>query len=75
MFIPDTTVALSIGSQVFYSRRSEGPYYRWSYEHTLQQWRSVRVLADELPYLSLSVSRWKNVPRSLQRTLVEHYVE
>jgi hypothetical protein len=75
MFIPDTTVALSIGSEVFYSRRADGPYYRWSYENTQQQWRCVRVHADELPYLSLSASRWKNVPRSLQRSLTEHYVE
>jgi hypothetical protein len=75
MFIPDATVAPSTGSQVFYSRRSEGPYYRWSYEHTLQQWRCVRVPTDQLPYLALSASRWKNVPRALQRSLDEHYVE
>ena len=75
MFIPDATVTPSTGSQIFYSRRSDGPYYRWSLEHTLQQWRCVRVPTDQLPQLSLSASRWKNVPRALQRSLVEHYVE
>jgi hypothetical protein len=75
MFILDGRVVPSDGSEVFYSRRSDGPYYRWSYEQKLEQWRSVRVHADELPYLTLAASRWKNVPRSLQRSLVEHYLE
>jgi hypothetical protein len=74
VFIPDAGVA-SNGPEIFYSRRSDGPYYRWSYEQQLQQWRSVRVPADELQYLALAASRWKNVPRALQRSLVEHYVE
>jgi hypothetical protein len=73
IFILDVGVG---GDQsVFYSRRADGPYYRWSYEQTMEQWRSVRVHSAELPHLTFCIWPWKNVPRSLQRSLGEHYVE
>lgn len=61
--------------EVFYSRRGEGPYYHWSYEHTREQWRPVRVPSDQLPHLTLCASNWKSLPSALQRSLVEHYVD
>lgn len=75
IFILEGLVAPAEGQPVFYSRRSDGPYYRWSYEQTGEQWRSVRVQSAELPHLTFSIWPWKNVPRSLQRSLGEHYVE
>ena len=75
LFTPDAVVLPASGAETFYSRRSDGPYYRWSYERQLQQWRCVRVPADDLPHLSLTASRWKNVPLALQQSLVEHYLE
>lgn len=65
----------SEASQVFYSRRSDGPYYRWWFERELQQWRCARVHANDLPAGSLCVSSWKNIPGALQGSLVEHYLE
>lgn len=75
LFIPDAAVSVDSRSEIFYSRRSDGPYYRWSFEQHLQRWRCVRVPADQLPKLPLTLSRWKNVPDDLQRSLVEHYSE
>jgi len=75
MFIVESGGQLTVRVPVFYSRRYDGPYYRWSYEQKLQGWRPVRVQAAELPHLTLSASRWQNVPRSLKTSLAEHYVE
>ena len=75
MFIVDSGTKMTYSVPVFYSRRYNGPYYRWSYEQKLQGWRSVRVQAAELPHLILSVSLWKDVPVSLRNSLREHYVE
>ena len=75
MFIVDSGHQPTGRVPVFYSRRYSGPYYRWSFEQRVQGWRSVRVQAEELPHLILSVSPWKDVPRSLRKSLAEHYVE
>jgi len=75
MFIVDSGTKMTYSVPVFYSRRYNGPYYRWSYEQKLQGWRSVRVQAAELPHLILSVSPWKDVPGSLRNSLRAHYVE
>jgi len=75
MFIVDNGHQMTYSVPVFYSRRYDGPYYRWSYEQNLEGWRSVRVPAGELPYLALCVSPWKDVPRSLKNSLAAHYVE
>ena len=31
------------GQKVFYSRRGNGPYYRWFYEENVNEWRAARV--------------------------------
>lgn len=59
----------------FFSRRADGPYYRWRYEERLERWRSDRMhLADVLKG-ELCVSSWKTVPSDLQRSLIDHYLE
>jgi len=75
MFIVDNGAQMTGGISVFYSRRYDGPFYRWSFEQKLQGWRSERVPAAELPHLTLCGSPWKDVPRSLKSSLAAHYVE
>jgi hypothetical protein len=63
------------GDIVFYSRRAEGPYYRWSYEEKLEQWRGSRMRTSDLTPRELCVASWKGVPAALQASLIEHYLE
>ncbi len=64
------------GSQkVFYSRRGNGPFYRWRYEEKAGQWRVSRVIAADFAPQSLSMASWKAVPAALQTRLGEHYLE
>jgi hypothetical protein len=60
---------------MFYSRRANGPYYRWRYEKDLGQWRGSRMQLRELAQRDLSVASWKDVPSSLQARLDEHYLD
>ncbi len=39
---PETT-----DDRIFYSRRSDGPYYSWRYEVRLEQWRSARMHSED----------------------------
>lgn len=67
---PSAPAAVNGGDQ-FYSRRSDGPYYRWWYEET--HWRSARMHLSDFSPGQLSASAWKTVPPDLQRSLGEHY--
>ncbi len=55
---------------VFYSRREDGPYYRWVYDDAIRQWRVGRVMKSAK---TLSAAAWKTLPVTLQRSIVEHY--
>lgn len=59
---------------MFYSRRSDGPYYRW-YATGPEQWSVARVHERDFSVTSLSMSRWNNVPAALQKSLINHYEE
>lgn len=61
--------------QVFYSRRSMGPYYRWSYEETFKQWRVARMHSYDFSSKEVSTSNWRSIPLLLQVTLKVHYDE
>jgi hypothetical protein len=63
------------GDTVFYSRRADGPYYRWCYEENLGRWRGSRMHASDLAPRELSLATWKGVPSELKTKLREHYVE
>jgi len=63
------------GLGVFYSRRADGPYYRWSFDEKLKQWRVARVRLTEVTPKVLSTTNWKTLPIALQRSMVEHYQE
>jgi len=61
--------------RVFYSRRGTGPLYRWSFAETPKRWRGKRVNTADLTTRELSLSKWKDVPPPLQKTMSEHYQE
>ena len=63
------------GQEVFYSRRSDGPYYRWSFEEKLGQWHGSRMHACDLRLRELALARWKGLPSALRARLGEHYLE
>ncbi len=70
-----TTAIVSSGNAVFYSRRGDGPYYRWLFEETVGRWRAARVIDAAFIRQTLSLATWKTVPEALQTRLGEHYLE
>lgn len=75
IYVDRKVMEVSGCNQVFYSRRSMGPYYRWSYEDTLKQWQVARMHSDDFSSKELCGSRWKTIPSLLQITLKVHYDE
>lgn len=63
------------GQAVFYSRRADGPFYRWRYEETPGRWHYSRVRLSKLTLRVLSVADWEAIPTTLQARLDEHYLE
>jgi hypothetical protein len=63
------------GQDVFYSRRADGPLYRWRYEEAPGRWRFSRVRPSKLTLRVLSVASWEAVPAALRDRLGEHYAE
>ena len=61
--------------QVFYSRRGNGPIYRWLYEEKLDRWRPLRMNTSDFNTHKLSNTSWKSVPDSLQAQLGKHYLD
>ena len=61
--------------RIFYSRRSDGPYYRWRFEERLEQRRGDLMHSEDLSPHELCISNWKTVPSALQLSLFDHYVE
>ena len=85
VYINPPTVSGSVGSapkpialttpQVFYSRRANGPTYRWLYEQKLDHWRPLRMHTSDLDSHKLLLAPWKTVPDSLQLELCKHYLD
>jgi hypothetical protein len=65
----------SLGNNVFYSQRSNGPIYRWRFEEELGHWRVARMHTSDLNSQDLCAANWKSVPQKLQAQLGEHYLE
>ena len=59
----------------FYSRRADGPYYRWLYAEGSGRWRYSRVSLDRPTLRVLCVAPWDAVPPALRSRLGEHYLE
>ena len=58
-------------SGAFYSRRENGPFYRWTLAD--RQWSASRVSSANFSSKDLSATSWKLVPAALQRSIVDHY--
>jgi hypothetical protein len=59
----------------FYSRRADGPYYRWLYAEVPGRWHYSRVSLDRLTLRMLCVAPWDALPAALRSRLGEHYLE
>jgi hypothetical protein len=59
----------------FYSRRADGPFYRWFYAEGSGRWLYSRVSLDRLTLRVLCAARWEAVPTTLRDRLGEHYLE
>ena len=73
VYINSETVETISGRQVFYSRREDGPYYRWAYDEKLRRWRVGRVLTSGISPRMLALAAWKAIPVGLQKSMAEHY--
>jgi len=60
-------------ARIFYSRRGNGPVYRWLYQETLANWRPSRMQSLDFDAHKLSNASWKSVPETLQVQLGQHY--
>ena len=70
-----TEVNEPTSNRVFYSRRGNGPIYRWLYEETRAHWRALRMNTSEFDTHKLSTASWKTVPETLQAQLGAHYLD
>lgn len=59
----------------FYSRRADGPFYRWLYAEGTGRWRYSRVSLDRPMLRVLCVAPWDGLPAALRNRLGEHYLE
>jgi hypothetical protein len=59
----------------FYSRRADGPVYRWFYEEGTGRWCFSRVRLSKFDLRVFCVADWRAVPASLRTRLGEHYLE
>ena len=65
----------TVASRVFYSRRGNGPIYRWLYEESRAHWRALRMNTSDFDTHKLSNASWKTVPETLQAQLGAHYLD
>jgi hypothetical protein len=74
MFVAQRSSDSAREYEVFYSRRSAGPYYKW---RTIapETWEVTRVHGDDLLAVDLCPLSWKNLPQTLQGRVVNHYEE
>jgi hypothetical protein len=63
------------GLGVFYSRRADGPFYRWHYDEVTGLWSASRVPLSKMSLRALNVANWQNVPTALQAKLINHYLD
>jgi hypothetical protein len=73
VYVNSATPEVQDGRPVFYSRREDGPYYRWYFAADVRQWHVGRVLNSGVSPKMLSSKPWRDVPVGLQKSIVEHY--
>lgn len=73
VYIKGDTAETCGGCPVFYSRREDGPYYRWSYDESLCEWQVSRVLTSGFSPKMLALAARKTFPVGLEKSLASHY--
>jgi hypothetical protein len=71
----DKILADNKADPVFYSRRGNGPIYRWLYEKKLAHWRVLRMHSTDFDSRKLCMASWKSVPETLQAEIGKHYLD
>ena len=61
--------------KAFYSRRADGPFYRWLYAEVPGCWHYARVSLDRPAQRVLCLAPWDILPAALRSRLGEHYLE
>lgn len=61
--------------RTFYTRRGNGPIYRWLYEASKKHWRVLRLNISDFDPHKLSNASWKSVPDTLRSQLGAHYLD
>jgi len=61
------------GYPVFYSRREDGPYYRWSFDDGSRAWQVGRVVRWKISPKMLALATWNKIPSGLKRSMSDHY--
>lgn len=75
VYVDSVTRRARGGLTAFYSRRADGPFYRWRYAEGSGHWCYSRVSLDRMELSALSVAPWDAVPAALRDRLGEHYLE
>jgi hypothetical protein len=63
------------GGASFYTRRADGPYYRWLYEERDSRWQFTRVSLPKMTLRVLRIANWDALPSALRARLGEHYLD
>jgi hypothetical protein len=75
VYLHPASASIYTDASIFYSRRGNGPIYRWLYEEKLGYWRSVRMNSSDLTSKDLCNASWKSLPEKLQAQLGQHYLD
>lgn len=75
VYIHPANAGIYSDASIFYSRRGNGPIYRWLYEKQIGFWRSARMNSANLTSRDLCNASWKSVPEKLQVQIGEHYLD
>lgn len=66
VYMHPASASIYTDATIFYSKRGNGPIYRWLYEERLGHWRSLRMNNSELTSRDLCNASWKSVPENFK---------
>jgi hypothetical protein len=75
VYLHPASASIYTDASIFYSKRGNGPIYRWLYEEKLGYWCSLRMNSSELTSKDLCNASWKSLPEKLQAQLGKHYLD
>ena len=75
VYCPSTADGSHADNEIFYSRRSDGPYYQWGYNERTARWCGVRLITSRHFAREVDLAKWKALPASLRARLEEHYLD